>query len=170
VTSAALVLGMLAAASSAPAVTSADLTRVGHLPSKGRVQDVPNPVVGSLISSGPSAISFLVNSLTDERVVNGAVIDLWPSVHVGDIALTILTDLFTPPDQSGSAVPDMDWDTLLERTNPNASAYDLLNGFIAAHGRGGLQAKVKRLLEPYRGRLTWDGHDRCFRPSATLPN
>ena len=151
---------------------SLDLTHVGHLPSKGRVQDqVPqNGIVAALVRSGPESIPFLVEKLTDEREVSGVVLDLWPKVHVGDVALIILCDLLTVADQSGSAVPGMTWDNLLERSDTVASASAVLARFLGAHGRAGLQNKVIRLLEPYQGQFGWDSHERCFRPGVAPPN
>ena len=157
----------------APAASpaSVDLVHVGHLPTKGRVQDQEpqNAVIASLIRSGPASIPFLVAQLTDEREVDGT--DLWPKVHVGDVALMILCDFFTVSDRSQSTIHGMDWDELLERSEDDLSAWNVLELYVAAHGRLGLQNKVRQLLDPFQGRLAWDSHERCYRPVvATPPN
>ena len=149
-----------------------DLRGIGHLPSKGRAQDQANPpnrVVSAIIAAGPDAIPFLVDQLSDETVLEGPVLDFWPQVRVGDVALVLLCDLFKAPDGISTTVPGLAWDTLLERDDVDIPAWSLLNRYVAAHGRRGLQSKVEQLLKPYVGRFAWDKSARCFLPVEKPP-
>jgi hypothetical protein len=63
----------------------------------------------------------------------------------------------------------LDWDGLLERSDADIPAQALLERYVAAHGRKGLQTKVEQVLAPYGGRFAWDSPDRCFRPVGDTP-
>jgi len=161
----ATLLGLVTAAYS-----SVDLGQIGHIPAKGRVQDQQaNQVVGALVAEGPDAIQFLLAKLVDETEVKGEVLDFWPHVQVGDVALVVLLDLFTAPDNVHATIPGLSWDAVLDRRNPDTPAWELLDRYVSAHGRKGLQSHLERLLNPYKGRIAWDGAGRCFRPTSDAP-
>ena len=158
---------VIATSASAPPDLPVDLTRIGHISSKGRVQDSQYnnlPVVNSLIQAGPAAIPFLVGKLDDDTEIREDVLDFWPRVTVGDVALVILCDLFRTADWKASTVPGLEWDALLERTDPEAPGWVVLQNFLAHHGRRGLRERVEELLKPYEGSLAWDANERCFMP------
>jgi hypothetical protein len=156
---------------SANARVVVDLTRIGHVSSKGRLQDQEsNEVINALIAAGPDSVPFLLSKLVDATEVPGQVFDFWPRVRVADVALVALLDLFTPPDKVNATVPGMSWDSLLERREgENISGWELLERYVAAHGRKGVQRQVEQLLSPYKGRLVWDASGRCFRPAGSAP-
>jgi hypothetical protein len=167
----ALSLGLCASAELPKGVT-VDLTQIGHIASKGRVQDADYnrlPEVDALIQAGAAAIPFLVQSLEDETEIQHSVVDFWPRVRVGDVALIILCDFFKTSDWTRSTIPGLSWDTLLERPDRGAASWEVLGGFLAKHGRRGLRNKVESILEPYQGRLSWDATERCFKPTTKQP-
>ena len=159
------VAGTAAATRESPAV---DLAWIGHVSSKGRVQDKQYnpemPLIDELIEAGPAAIPFLVLRLEDETEIRQSVFDFWPAVRVGDVALVILCDFFTRPDWQDATIPGLKWDTLLERDSPDRSGWEVLDRFLKRHGRSGLREKVEVVLQPYDGRLEWDATERCFKP------
>src|SRR5437660_5467014 len=58
-----------------------DLTKIGHLAPKGRVQDKEYndaPVIDDLISHGKDSIPFLISKLDDRTVIHYSVEDYWP--------------------------------------------------------------------------------------------
>ncbi|HKQ63211.1 MAG TPA: hypothetical protein VJS92_18125 [Candidatus Polarisedimenticolaceae bacterium] len=150
-----LILGSLGAQTAPPV----DLARIGHLPGKGRAQDA----IGALAEAGPYLIPFLVSQLTVESAVEERVLDSWPRMRVGDVALVVLTDLFTEPGGE-TTIPGLAWDRLLERADDDTPAWELLERYIAIHGRAGLQRKVERILAPYDAGFAWDAARGCFRP------
>jgi hypothetical protein len=164
-----VVLLVLAGIAPSLAEIYVDLNQIGHITPEGRVQDKEYnrnlAVVDALIQAGPAAIPFLVSKIEDETEVEANVLDFWPHVYVGDIALVILTDFFRTSDWLTSTVPGMTWDKLLDRSDSSIPAWVLLQDFIEKHGRKGLQQKVERILRPYEGRFVWDDKERCFRPS-----
>lgn len=165
---AALPLAVLTTASlSAPVDLAIDLSRIGHISPKGRVQDSEYnrlPIVNSLIQMGSAAIPVLVGKLEDDTKIRDEVLDLWPEVKVGDVALVILCDLFATVDWKGSTVPGFTWNEILERTNARTPAWTVLQEFLVRHGRTELRQRVEALLKPYEGHLVWDASERCFKP------
>ena len=143
-----------------------DLRHIGHVESKWRVQDQPSPVVEALIKAGPPAVTFLLSKLEDRTRIpgQGAVLDFWPRVEVGHVALVVLCDFFRRADGITPTVPGLTWDEILGRHNQNPPAWSVYDSFVAQHGRSGIRRKVEQLLTPYSGTLVWDATERCFRP------
>jgi hypothetical protein len=142
-----------------------DLRQIGHVASKGRVQDQQLPVVEALIKASPAAVPFLVSKIEDRTPLpgRGAILDFWPRVEAGHIAFLILCDLFTPPEDGPPTVRGLDWDHVLERSGEDLPSWALYAQFVAKHGRAGVRVKVERLLAPYKERLVWATAERCFR-------
>jgi hypothetical protein len=68
------------AASATPirALSEIDLTKIGHVAPKGRVQDKEYnqlEVIEQLLAHGKESIPFLITRLDDQRVINGPVFD-----------------------------------------------------------------------------------------------
>ncbi len=150
------------------ALSKVDLSKIGHITPKGRKQDKTyNPdlkTIDDLIASGPIAIPFLCEKLLDDTKIEGQVVDYWPDLRVGDLALIILCDLFLMKDWQTSSVPGMRWDDILEREDKNTPVSTLLKKYIKTHGRAELRNRIERLLNPYQLRFEWDDQERCFRP------
>lgn len=146
----------------------ADLRKIGHVGPKGRVQDKeynPSlPVVDKLIQAGPASIPFLISKLEDETKVKGPVLDFWGDMRVGDVAWTLLCDLFTTDDWKHSTIsPGLG--TIIEIQDAATPAWEAWRAQIRKDGRAGIRRKVERILKPYGGRFDWDLKQRCFRPA-----
>lgn len=117
--------------------SNVDLKQIGHIASKGRVQDKEYnrslAVVDALIQAGPASIPFLVSKIEDETEVDGGVLDFWPHVCAGDMALVVLTDFFRTSDWVTSSVPGFEWDKLVERFDTSTPAWVVLRDFIYHH-------------------------------------
>jgi hypothetical protein len=150
------------------AAPDVDLRKIGHIESKGRVQDTSHnqhDVVGRLLAAGPAAVPFLVSKLEDETTIPGGVFDFWPEVRVGDVAFVIICDLFLESDETTVTVPGLSWASLLEEhANPGLPSWELLHAFVAKHGRVAIRRKVESLLKTHGSELRWDSTERCLRP------
>ena len=162
------------AGTSSGADISVNLSKIGPIAPKGRVQDKEyNPhlrMVDALIEAGPDAIPFLVSKLDDDTEIKEYIIDYWDYVCVGDVALIILTDFFMTADWRSSTIPGLSFDELLERQTDDVPSWILLHDFVAKHGRAELRRKAERLLEPYDGQFVWQPTQRCFFPSKEIKN
>jgi hypothetical protein len=104
-----------------------DLRQIGHVASKGRVQDQQLPVVEALIKAGPAAVPFLVSKIEDRTPLpgRGTILDFWPRVEVGHVAFMVLCDLFTRSDGQTPTVAGLDWNHVLERPGDDLPAWEL---------------------------------------------
>jgi hypothetical protein len=136
--------------------TCPDRSRCTQGASSRQAVQPTDPVIDALIEAGPASIPFLVQKLEDDTEIEHSVFDFWPRVHVGDVAFAILCDFFTTPDWTTSTIPGLSWDALLGRPTADMTASDLLESFVAKHGRRGLRQRVEAVLEPYKGQLKWD--------------
>src|SRR5438270_13044318 len=97
-----------------------NLTRIDHLSSKGRAQDIEYnriEVINQLVEMQTQAIPFLIARLDDETPIGHHVMDFWSKVTVADMALVILTDFFTDSTWKKTTIPGVGWDEMLERRN-----------------------------------------------------
>jgi hypothetical protein len=153
-----------------------DLTTIKRIESKGRVQDHDYneiPVVDQLIALGPACIPLLIQGLEDQTVVVGRgmsgnesdrpVIAFWSETTVGDLALVILTDLFTDSTWEKTTIPGVGWNEFLDRKDKNLTGEQVLREFIEKHGRKGLKAKWHKIWELNRDKIYWDKTERCFK-------
>ena len=129
-----------------------DLRRIGHIESKGRVQDQHNSVVDTLIKAVPSAAPFLQSKLEDRTRIPGfEALDFWPGVEVGHVALIVLRHLFTRPDGRTSTVPGFSWAEILG-AGQDTPAREVYRAFVVKHGRSGID----------------DGSSNCWRPTVRI--
>ncbi|HZS07386.1 MAG TPA: hypothetical protein VFD58_21295 [Blastocatellia bacterium] len=143
-----------------------DLTRIGHISSKGRVQDTDYnqlPVVDRLIEKGTAAIPYLISKLGEKTELKGNTVDFWAKVTVGDVALFILMDFFTDSGWKKTTIPGVGWDEMLERRNPDLTAEQVLREYEAKHGRRAIKAKWQKIWNENKDRLYWDKSEKCFR-------
>lgn len=155
---------LVAAALVLPAPTY-DLLQIEHLAPKGRVQDhdPEDPVVTAIVSSGRDAIPVLIRLIESERVYEETPIDFWPLVREGDVAFAILSDLFLDPTWKKSTLPDLCWDNILERTSSDLPAWQVLEDFVATHGRAAIAEKWRSAWSTHQADLEWDEAGRFFR-------
>src|SRR5262245_24288 len=118
-------------------VIETDLSQIGHLAPKGRVQDkeyYESEIVDELISMETASIPFLISKLTDETEIKGPILDFWSKVTVGDIALIILTDFFTDSTWTKTTISGVSWDEMLKRRSQNFTAEYVLKSYVARFG------------------------------------
>lgn len=144
-----------------------DLAKIGAHAPKGRVQDREYnqlALVEDLIAHGKQSIPYLISKLDDETKINGHVVDYWYAVHVGDVALIILSDFFTDSTWQSTTIPGVGWDEFLERGgNRNLTGEQVLRNYIAKHGRGAIKKRWQQIWEAHKDEIWWDGKDRCFK-------
>jgi hypothetical protein len=85
---------------------------IRRLPPKGRAQDAGSAVVGRLLSSWTDSVPLLIDKLLSERPYEPPILDFWPSMREGDVALVLLTDFFRSP-AGDTSFPELCWDSLL---------------------------------------------------------
>ena len=143
-----------------------DLTKIGAVAPKGRVQDTEYnqlPVVENLIAHGNEAVPFLIAKLDDETKIKSHVFDYWSDVRVGDVAFIILTDFFTDPTWRKTTIAGVGYDVFLERApNSEVTGEQLLRNYIARHGRHAIKIKWQKIWAQHKDRAHWDANDRCF--------
>jgi hypothetical protein len=91
-----------------------DLLRIERIASKGRMQDRQynfqnQEIIEKLIKYGKASIPFLIEKLDDKSKLPGHVIDYWSEVTVADIAMILLTDLFTDSSWEKTTIPEAQW-------------------------------------------------------------
>ena len=151
-------------------LSAIDLSQIGHIAPKGRVQDKEYnelEVVDQLIANGKDSIPYLISKLDDETVIHEPVMDFWSKITVGDVALIVLSDFSIDSTWTNETIPGASWDKFLERSSANRDvpAQELLDIQVARHGRGGLKAKWQKIWSDYEDRVVWDDKERCFRLS-----
>ena len=148
-------------------ISPIDLAKIGHINSKGRVQDLEYnrlEIIDRLIEGGNESIPFLISQLESEKRVHGEVLDFWYKVTVGDLAFAILMDFFTDPTWTKSTITGLTWKEFLEvKKGSTDSAESQLRDYLSKHGRRQIKAKWQRVWEQNQERLYWDENDRCFK-------
>jgi hypothetical protein len=119
--------------------------------------------VDQLIAQGPACIPFLIDHLEDETRMDPEVVDLWNTVSVADVALIVLTDLFTDSSLEKSTLPEAEFNRIIEYPNGSGkSAEQALREFVRKHGRAAIKAKWSKIWSENRDRIYWDESERCF--------
>lgn len=148
-------------------VSDIDLSKIGHTAPSGRVQDLdndPSDVVRQLVANEKKSVPFLISKLDDNTRVDDRIFDYWYNTFVGDIALSVLGDLFTLPDGVTSTLPGMSWDELLERGDDRSTmGEELLRRYIRKHGRKTIKQKWQAVWKANESKIYWDSTDRCFK-------
>jgi hypothetical protein len=88
-----------------------ELTAPGSCRAKGRFQDrnyCDSQVVNQILALGKDAIPFLISELTDDRKTKHSIYDLWSYTSAGDIANSLLFDLFTSPEWTIPPMPELE--------------------------------------------------------------
>ena len=147
-----------------------DLTRIGHVAPKGRVQDAEYnqlPIVEQLIAHGMESIPFLISKLEDETKIEGHVLDFWYQVSVGDVALIILSDFFLDKNWKRSTIAGMHWNEFLARgNNKNLTGEQVLRNYIERYGRRKIKERWQNVWQQYQDRIFWDQQERAFKVRA----
>ena len=144
-----------------------NLVKINHIASKGRVQDTgynDSPEIKNLIARGKESIPDLIRELNNETKIEGRVLDYWSQVHVGDVALIVLTNFFTDGSWQQTTIAGVGWDEFLERgSNSNLTSEQVLRNYIAKYGRKKIKDRWQEIWTQYRDRIFWDDGERCFK-------
>lgn len=153
-----------------PAPFAVNLFKLASGPcmSKGRLQDSEFDKskerleeMHSIMRHGTDSVLALADSLTNSHPV-APMICGWKGMALGDVALLTLLDLFREPD-GRSTVPELNWDTFLDRSSPRLSPEQVLRDFVRKHGRRGLREKWDTFWSEHKDEVIWDERDRCYR-------
>jgi hypothetical protein len=148
-----------------------DLTAIKHTVPQGRIQDDglegknfnKLTIADDLISNGKDSIPFLINKLDDETKMDRTAMDYWYELHVGDMVLVILSDLFTKKDAETSTIPGFRWDEFLERGNDKDSTGEaILRKYIKNHGRKNIKERWQKMWDENKDKIYWDDTEKCF--------
>lgn len=151
-----------------------DLMDLTMCASKGRFQDLrynPHPELAArLLAMGREAVPFLISRLESERLYQTSPICFWSDVREGDMALLILTDLFTDGSwvlashprvcMAASLGPDFD---------PGKPLSQELPRLVAAHGRSSIVANWIAFWAEHGDDVVWDEAGRFFRVEGVEP-
>jgi hypothetical protein len=143
------------------------LAGIDRLPPKGRVQDTDSVVIERLIDAAQEGLEFLAGKTASDRLYSEdpyhRVVDYWPELREGDLALMIITSLFIGPD-GDTTLPELCWDRFLEREpGEEMAAWDLVERFVDLHGRDLMRDRLREVLAENSGNLVWDEMQRFYR-------
>ncbi len=144
-----------------------DLSKIGHMAPKGRVQDKDYndlEVIDQLIANGKDSIPYLIGKLDDETIVHQPLADFWPELTIGDVALFILSDFSLDSTWKKDTIPGASWEELFgTKINPDKPAWEYYHDQMGKHGRRWVKAKWQQIWTTYKDRIVWDEQERCFR-------
>ncbi len=141
-----------------------EMTAPGSCRMMGRFQDkeyCDSRIVDQVLALGKDAIPLLISELTDTRKTKHPIYDLWKYTAAGDIANSLLLDLFTGPDLRVSVMPDLD----IECSKPGETCW---RKFLHKKGRKFVQEQWQAAWEANKDHIYWDNKTRCFK-LATQP-
>ncbi len=145
---------------------SVDLLKIARIGSKGRIQDAQyqpkDAQVSAILAAGKNAVPILIDKLESIRPYEMAPNSFWPKMVEGDVALIVLSDLFLDPTWKRSTLPELCWDNILQRTDAETPAWDLLHSFVVAHGRAELARRWRAAWGRYGATIRWDPTGRYY--------
>jgi hypothetical protein len=139
-----------------------EMTAPGSCRMMGRFQDkeyCDSRLVDEVLAMGKDAIPLLISELTDTRKTKHPIYDLWKYTAAGDIANSLLLDLFTTPDLRVSVVPDLD----MECGKPGETCW---RKFLHKKGRKFVQEQWQAAWDANKDHIYWDESARCFKLST----
>ena len=144
-----------------------ELTAPGSCRMMGRFQDkkyCDSKVVDQVLSLGKGAIPILISELTDDRKTKHSIYDLWKYTTAGDIANSLLFDLFTGSDLNMTYMPELD---SLQRDceKPGEACW---RKFVHKKGRKFVQKQWEAAWDAHQNDIYWDDKARCFRLASTV--
>jgi hypothetical protein len=144
-----------------------DLSKIGHMAPKGRVQDKDYndlEIVDQLIANGKDSIPYLISKLDDETVIHQPLRDFWPELTIGDVALFILSDFSLDSTWKKRTIPGTNWQELFgTKKNSHQPAWEYYYDQMKKHNRRWIKAKWQKIWTTYKDRIVWDEQERCFK-------
>jgi hypothetical protein len=154
-------------AKSSKALSEIDLSKIGHIAPKGRVQDKDYndlEVVDYLIANGKASLPYLISKLDDTTVIHRPLVDFWPELTVGDVAFLILCDFSLDSRWTKETIPGANFNEFFGgRKNPQQPAWEYYHDQLAKRGRHWVKAKWWAIWTTYGDRIAWDEKERCFK-------
>ena len=145
-----------------------ELTTQGSCRTMGRFQDkeyCDSKVVDQVLTLGKDAIPILISELTDTRKTKHSVYDLWKYTAAGDIANSLLFDLFTSSDLRMADMPELDA-LQMECKKPGEPCW---RKFLQRKGRRFVQEQWTAAWNAHKDNIYWDETARCFKLRSALP-
>jgi hypothetical protein len=143
-----------------------DISKIGHIAPKGRVQDLQYnklEVIADLIANGKESIPYLISKLDDETRLDVPVIDYWHDVTVGDVALVILSDFSLDSTWRKETIPGTDWTAHFRGScKGHAPSQECLSAILGKYGRKGIKAEWQKVWDKYKSEIYWDEQERAF--------
>jgi len=139
-----------------------ELTAPGSCRTMGRFQDkeyCDSQVVDQVLALGKDAIPLLISELTDTRKTKHSVYDLWKYTAAGDIANSLLFDLFTSSDLRMADLPELDA-LQMECKKPGEPCW---RKFLQRKGRRFVQEQWTAAWNAHKDSIYWDENARCFK-------
>jgi hypothetical protein len=143
-----------------------EMTAPGSCRMMGRFQDkayCDSKIVDQVLALGKDAIPLLIAELTDERKTKHSIYDLWKFTAAGDIANSLLFDLFTAPDWEVTDLPEL---APLEH-ECNKPGEPCWRKFLHQKGRRFVQQRWQAAWNAHRDEIYWDDKARCFKVSSS---
>ena len=144
-----------------------DISKIGHIAPKGRVQDKNYndlEVVDQLIANGKDSIPYLISKLDNRTIIHKPLEDFWPELTVGDVAFLILGDFSRDSSWTNERIPGTNFDEFFgTKKSPDQPASEYYYDQIAKHGRPWVKAKWQKIWMTYKDRIVWDEKERCFK-------
>ncbi len=145
-----------------------EMTAPGSCRMIGRFQDkeyCDSKVVDQIVALGRDAIPLLIAELTDERKTKHSIYDLWKYTAAGDIANSLLFDLFTASDLTVASMPELD-SLQMECHQPGEPCW---RKFLHKKGRKYVQERWQAAWNAHKDQVYWDDKARCFKLMPTSP-
>ena len=145
-----------------------ELTAPGSCRTIGRIQDkahCDSKVVDQVLALGKDAIPVLIAELTDTRKTKHAVYDLWKYTAAGDIANSMLFDLFTTADLRMADMPELD-PLQMQCKKPGEPCW---RKFLHQKGRKFVQEHWEAAWNAHKDSIYWDEMARCFKLRSAVP-
>ncbi len=154
--------GNLAPSEEIPLWKFDEMTAPGSCRMMGRFQDkeyCDSKVVDQILALGKDAIPLLISELTDERKTKHSIYDLWKYTAAGDIANSLLFDLFTSSDLTVSPMPELE-PLQMECQKPGEPCW---RKFLHKKGRKFVQEQWQAAWDAHKDHIYWDEKARCFK-------
>lgn len=129
---------------------------------EGRLQDKEycrSKIMDQIVAQGKDAIPILISQIADPREMKEPIFDFWNRMTVGDVAYSILYDLFLDSDWKTFNMPGLGvvWPKC------DVGEEQCWHEYVKKRGIKSIQNKWLAAWNANRDRAYWDTQARCFR-------
>jgi hypothetical protein len=128
---------------------------------KGRFQDreyCASKVIDQIVADGKAAIPILISQITDNHLIKEQVINYWPQLRAGELALFILENLFLDDTWKHETMPD-----LFNDRKCDEGGYVCWEQFRKRYSLADIQKRWTVFWTANQDNIFWDDKSRCFR-------